>query len=103
MKTLIMAICLTVSGAMVAGAQTSTPAIIPKPEKLEMRTGFFTLEHGVKIDADKESTPTAKFLAERLRKGMGFAGSKSKNTTGVIQLSIDGPINGLGAEGYSLT
>jgi hexosaminidase len=103
MKSIAMAICLTASGAMTLEAQTAAPAIIPQPERLEMRAGFFTLEHGVTIDADVKSGPTGKYLAERLRKGTGWKAIKGDPDSGVIRLSVDGAMPGLGPEGYKLT
>ncbi len=100
---MVMAICLAASGVMNFESRGAAPAIIPQPERLEMRGGFFTLEQGVTIDADTKSTPTAKYLAERLRRGTGFKANKSKPENGVIRLSVDGVMAGLGPEGYTLT
>ena len=96
---------MAVLGALPAGATSKVPipAIIPQPQKLEMRAGFFMFERGVKVDADASSAATGKYLAERLRQGTGFKASKAKAGNGMIRLSVEGPMPGLGAEGYKLT
>lgn len=102
MKSILTAVWLVLSGAVVAGAQTAMPAIIPRPEKMDIKEGFFSLDGGVRIVSDKASAPTGRYLADRLRKGTGFKSNKARPGNNSIILSVDGPMAGLGAEGYVL-
>ena len=85
------------------------PAIIPQPQKLELRAGEFTLTAATRVYADSASRETGKILADRLRPATGLP---FKNATkliggtavsGAILLTTRNANTNLGPEGYELT
>ncbi|MGH7991119.1 MAG: glycoside hydrolase family 20 zincin-like fold domain-containing protein, partial [Limisphaerales bacterium] len=92
----------------VFAANTNGPAIIPLPQKMELRAGTFTLTPDTRIYVDPASRATAKFLTERLRQSTGyplkthtkyFSSKSIKN--GILLTTKDANTN-LGPEGYEL-
>lgn len=105
MKTIPNPIAISFLAATVFDAGTNELAIIPQPQKLELRAGVFKLTAATKIFANFSSVETANQPAARLRPAIGHLPGLSR-TSGAI------PINGgillttknanpnLGAEGY---
>ncbi len=84
-----------------------TPALIPLPQKLELREGAFRLQPNTPILADRASRDTGQYLAESLRQGTGYrlrvaAGKQLRPSQGAIVLTAAGA-KPLGPEGYELT
>ncbi|MBU6411654.1 MAG: family 20 glycosylhydrolase, partial [Verrucomicrobia bacterium] len=81
-----------------------SPALIPRPQKMEARDGFFALLPGTKITAGPGSRATAIFLARRLKTSTGYPltvdGGASANAG--ILLTTNSADAALGAEGYTL-
>ena len=102
--------------AQVATASTTEPsgfakemdiAIIPAPQRWELRDGTFLLDLSTRIVADPASQQTAQWLAERLRSATGYpipvATSRTGDATaGTIRLTTQNAA-ALGQEGYALT
>jgi hexosaminidase len=109
MKSRIVAIFLCLSAAAMFANDTNAPAIIPQPQKLELRPGVFMLAPDTKIFASPGSIETANQLAAQLRRSTGyplkvrmkfFSGTAVK---GGILLTTRSASTNLGAEGYELT
>ncbi len=83
------------------------PAVIPLPQKMEIRSGTFGLAPDTHISADSGSGETARFLAVRLRTATGYPfdilGIKSSGASGNILLTTNHADPDLGPEGYTLT
>ena len=82
-------------------------AIIPAPQRWELRDGTFLLDLSTRIVADPASQQTAQWLAERLRSATGYpipvATSRTGDATaGTIRLTTQNAA-ALGQEGYALT
>jgi hexosaminidase len=90
-------------------ADASSPAIIPLPQKMELRPGTFKLMPDTRIDADAASRETEKFLTEPLRKSTGYPfktdtkSASSAAINGGIFLTTKDANTNLGPEGYELT
>jgi hexosaminidase len=108
MKSQIVTIYFLFLAATVFADATNVPAIIPQPQKMEMRGGVFKLSQDTKIVMDFGARDTAKFLAERLRKSTGYplkASAKlfsDKPIENAILLTTKNADTNLGAEGYEL-
>ena len=85
------------------------PAIIPAPEKMEVRAGTFQLANDARIYVDAASGETGNFLAQKLRASTGypmrvrakyFSGAP---VAGGILLTVKNAGTNLGAEGYELS
>ena len=109
MKSRIIAIFLCMCAAAIFANDTNTPAIIPQPQKIELRAGVFKLAPDTKIFANPGSTETANQLAAQLRRSTGyplkvstkfFSGTAVK---GGILLTTRSASTNLDAEGYELT
>jgi len=93
----------------VFAADTSGPAIIPEPQKLELEAGTFKLTAATHIRVDSVSRATGKYLAAHLRDATGYplaTGTKwfsSAVGPGNILLTIKNADTNLGPEGYELT
>jgi len=109
MKSRIVAIFLCLSATAVFANDTNAPAIIPKPQKIEIRAGMFKLAPDTKIFASPGSIETANQLATQLRRSTGYPLKVSVNffssaaVTGGILLTTRPYDTNLGAEGYELT
>ncbi|HZL13772.1 MAG TPA: beta-N-acetylhexosaminidase, partial [Verrucomicrobiae bacterium] len=87
----------------------NTLAVIPLPQKVEMRAGQFNLTASTRIYVDYGSRATGKFLTERLRPSTGyplkthlkFFGGAA--ILGGILLTTKNADTNLGPEGYELT
>jgi hexosaminidase len=85
------------------------PAIIPQPEKVELRDGSFRLAPNTRIYVDFASRPTGKMLAARLRQSTGYkfpVVTKLLSSAPVgndILLTTKSARTNLGPEGYELT
>jgi hexosaminidase len=91
-------------------SRQSVIAIIPKPEKLERRPGFFVLDPQTKIAVDAKDEAVlamAEELAARLRGATGFPAellkAAEKKTKNIIWLKTAGRLANLGPEGYLLS
>ena len=88
---------------------TNEPAIIPKPQRLELSSGAFTLTPASRVYANVGSRATAKVLAGRLRPATGWAFKISTKffdrpaIHGGILLTTKNADTNLGPEGYELT
>ncbi len=96
------AIFLTVTGF---GADTNGPAIVPEPQKMEVKEGRFLLGSGARIQVDELSGATGEYLAGKLRASTGFPVQVYTNVVrakGRIELTTKWANPALGAEGYEL-
>jgi hexosaminidase len=109
MKSRIVVIFLCLSATPIFANDTNAPAIIPQPQKLELRAGVFKLAPYTRIFANPGSRETACQLATTLRRSTGyplkvstkfFSGTAVK---GGILLTTRSASTNLGAEGYELT
>src|SRR5882724_10611576 len=71
MKSQIAGLIFVFLTATGFAANTNTVAVIPLPQKVEMRDGVFRLTADTAVYADSASRATAEFLAERLRPSTG--------------------------------
>ncbi len=85
-------------------------SIIPKPEKLDRRSGFFEIDPQTRIAVDSKDEPVAAIaeeLAVRLREATGMPVEvlmpAEKKLTNAIWLRTTGHLANLGPEGYLLT
>lgn len=81
------------------------PAIIPRPERLEVQSGSFTLKPGTQIQVEAFCRSEGELLAQRLRSSTGYEipvvhGAGHAATT--IELTAQGARAGLGTDGYEL-
>lgn len=88
-------------------ADTKGPAIIPAPEKMEIREGQFQLGPATHIDVDAASVATGEFLAAKLRSSTGYklpiwTNSRPETLKATIRLSTIDAKPSLGGEGYEL-
>jgi hexosaminidase len=84
--------------------QTTLPAIIPQPVKIESGKGTFTMHPSaeIKFTGGEWAKNEAGFLAEILRPATGFALETEEGTDGAINLVIDTALD-MNPEGYLLT
>jgi hexosaminidase len=104
MKTLLRSV-LTLASCMAVVANAAEPALIPKPEKMTVGEGVFTVGSAAPILADRKSKAAATFLVERLRLVTGYEFPVSKTVQmcgGDIRLTTEGSDASLGPEGYEL-
>lgn len=101
--------CLLVAAASLA-AEANQPAIIPQPQKMELRAGEFQLTPDTRIRVDRAARATARFLAAQLRASTGYPFRMATRfffqpATGshTIVLTTENANTNLGAEGYELT
>ncbi|HEV2437306.1 MAG TPA: family 20 glycosylhydrolase, partial [Verrucomicrobiae bacterium] len=104
-KSRIAAVILCLM-AMASAADVVRPAIIPLPQKMELRSGIFKLTPDTSIAADSVSARTARFLAARVREVTGYPlnliSAKSGGGGNILLTTKDADTN-LGLEGYALT
>ncbi|MDR3378634.1 MAG: beta-N-acetylhexosaminidase [Verrucomicrobiae bacterium] len=101
------------AAAMLAAATllAGEPALIPQPQQLERQAGVFTLSPQTRIETDRASADTGKFLAARLARATGYHFKVSSRLTaetagglaGAILLTTNGADASHGAESYELT
>lgn len=99
---------MIVFGLTSSARETNLVAIIPQPQELEPRAGYFLLTPETRVIADKASQATANFLASQLRRATGYRSSASTfrrpgNSRNSIFLSTVDAKSDLGLEGYELT
>jgi hexosaminidase len=101
-KQIVIAFFSALASSVLAG--NSAPALIPAPQKMEIREGVFELTAKTRVSTDAASVETGKYLATQLRKATGYAfaiGDKAE--PGVISLTTNNAPANLGREGYELT
>src|SRR5260221_2723598 len=108
MKSKIAGIIFLSLAATIFAADTNELAIIPLPQKMEIRAGVFKLTAATKICADFGSARTAEQLAVTLRKSTGYPLKASLKlfpkmaARNAILLTTRNAGTNLGAEGYEL-
>jgi hexosaminidase len=103
---IILGAILTANSAIAAA--NIDPAIIPLPQKMELREGTFKLAPDTKIIAGFQSLATAEQMAATLRKSTGYKleierADASPLVANCILLTTNATHTNLGAEGYELT
>src|ERR1700677_3608055 len=109
MQSKIITTCFLFLAATVLARCATVPAIIPLPQKMELRDGVFQITVETRVYLDSGSRGTGKFLTERLRAATGYPlptsikhfGSAA--IPGAIFLTTKGADTNLGPEGYDLT
>src|SRR5579872_5171225 len=87
------------------GRDRGTPAIIPKPERLEVRKGNFRLSPGTQVQVEAFCKSEGELLAERLRASTAYqipVVETAGRVASTIQLTAQGARADLGPEGYKL-
>src|SRR5215510_15066566 len=84
------------------------PALVPLPQKIEVRSGNFHLNNDTKIAVDSASDETGRYLAAQLLRQSGQQIQVQQNSTGsaakgTIVLTTKSAKAGLGPEGYELS
>jgi hexosaminidase len=109
MKSKIAGIIFLSLAATIFAADTNSPAIIPLPQKMEMRAGVFKLTAGTRIFTGFGSTRTAEQLASAISKSTGYPFKVNLklfpwfSARNAILLTTKNAGANLGAEGYELT
>jgi hexosaminidase len=109
MKTTIASLIFALLIPTVFAANTKTAAIIPLPQKMELRDGTFNLTSETGVYVDSASNATGEYLADRLRPATGYpARVSTKIPAGEgalkgILLTTKNASTNLGPEGYELT
>lgn len=103
-NTILPILALSVFFFSCIDQQTTLPAIIPQPVKMESGKGNFTLRPSAEIQysGGEWAKNEAGFLAEMLRPATGFALETEEGTDGDINLVIDTALK-INPEGYLLT
>jgi hexosaminidase len=108
-KIVGMTLYALLATASVIASNADVPAIIPQPQKMELRAGAFHLTSSAKIFADAASRQTANQLAERLRPSTGYSFKVHRKlwanaaVPNAILLTTKNADTNLGPEGYELT
>jgi len=107
MKLFSLGILLTLAAAPVYAENLSNPAIIPRPQKMEMAPGTFKLKQQTMIVADPALQEEAHLLAVRLRKSTGYkipisTNSHFSSADSVIVLTTQNLGRDSGEESYEL-
>lgn len=105
MKACFLAMCAFLSAATAFSAEPAGPAIVPEPQKMEIKEGQFHLGSATRIDVDEASGITGEYLISKLRPATGYALALHTNDSelkDVIQLTTKGAKSDLGPEGYEL-
>ena len=109
MKSTIAGLIFLSLTATIHAASSNTLAVIPLPQKMELRDGAFRLTDDTRVYVDSASRATGHFLTERLRPSTGYplkASTKffgSSSIPGGILLTTKNADKNLGPEGYELT
>ena len=101
----VVTFCLATTNIL--AADVAPPALLPLPQKVELREGAFELGPETRIRFDSAARETGQYLAERLRQGTGYAFTVSKTSKtqvnrGEILLTTKGA-RGSQPEAYELT
>ena len=102
-KLILGMVALSLSALSLSSA--AEPSLIPQPEKMARREGFFTLAPETRIDTDSASEDTGRLLADRLKKSTGWRFKINRGAApeqGGIVITTRGADPRLGAEGYEL-
>lgn len=107
MRAYVFSILFSLLAAATLTAETSEPAIIPAPQKMEISKGQFRLSPDVHIVVDRDSGDTAQYLATKLRASTGYpllilTNAELSPEKAVIQITMKGAKADLGPEGYEL-
>jgi len=108
MKSKITTTCMLFLAAAAFAGSANVPAVIPLPQKMELRDGAFQLNADTRIFADSASRATAKFLTDGLNPSTGYPLKVSKKhfdsaaIPGAILLTTKNADTNLGPEGYEL-
>src|ERR1051325_4766148 len=97
---------LFVAAILLAGAQDTTLALIPRPAHITRGTGAFTLTANTAIVTDRATRDVGYQLAEWVEPAAGFRFSVfggAGAATHTISLGLDSSLSRLGDEGYRLT
>lgn len=109
MKHTIAVLISTLIATCAFAADSTSPAIIPLPAKMERREGVFKLKPDTTIFTDSASQVAGEFLAARLRRPTGYklevraASGGRKLAAGNILIETRDAKSSLGSEGYELT
>jgi hexosaminidase len=106
MKTRITGVLLSLLAATALAQAASGPDLVPLPQKMELKSGSFTLTAGTTVTTDAASQATGAYLAEQLRQPTGFAlktATATSSAKGTIFLTTANAKTDLGTEGYELT
>jgi len=109
MKSQIAGLIFAFLTATSFAANTNTLAVIPLPQKIELRDGVFHLAGTTAVYVDSASRTTAEFLTERLRSATGYPLKIStkpfsaKTSVDAIFLTTENANTNLGPEGYELS
>src|ERR1044072_2996704 len=99
-------IILFVAAILLAGAQDTTLALIPRPAHITRGTGAFTLTANTAIVTDRAPRDVGYQRADWLHPATGFRFSVSGRAgaaTHTISLALDSSLSRLGDDGYRLT
>jgi len=102
LKFIIGMVALSQAASVLAGNE---PAVIPQPQKMELKKGAFKLSPETRIHADKSAKNTTDFLTTRLHMATGNSfrvDDKTSIGSGIV-LTTSGADTSLGAEGYTLS
>ena len=107
MPTRPVAIFILLWTTTALAADSSLPAIIPLPQKMERRAGAFELGPKTRIVVDPAARETGQYLANRLRQATGFplelgTNAETPSVPGGILLTTRAASTNLGTEGYEL-
>src|SRR6266481_2149428 len=88
-------------------AADSTPAIVPRPARMTVRPGAFTLTAATAIVTDRATRPLGELLADYLLPATGFrlpvrTGGSVPAGAPAISIRLDSALARLGDEGYRL-
>ena len=106
-KSIIFLISITVVFSQTGCMQTETVSIIPRPVKIDVSMGTFTISPQTVILVDKDSRQVGEYLGGLLRPATGFElkvkkSSQVKNPTNCIILQTINDKADVGTEGYQL-
>src|SRR6266481_4731221 len=95
------------SALALALAADSTPAIVPRPARMTVRPGAFTLTAATAIVTDRATRPLGELLADYLLPATGFrlpvrTGGSVPAGAPAISIRLDSALARLGDEGYRL-
>ena len=104
---LLLFLILLAAGPLVAtGAERKPANVIPRPEKMEVREGSFTIGPKTAIVCDPQTRQEAEYLAELLRTPTGFElpirDAASAEAVNCVVLRTVSDRESLGKEGYEL-
>jgi hexosaminidase len=102
-------LCLSAATSYNLSASTNSLAIIPLPQRVELRTGTFKVTTATRVYTDVASRETGAFLVDRLRQSTGYPFTISSRIPSIAALKDGIVLSTLGAntnvvpEGYALT